>query len=653
MTSLDLALSLAARGWFVLPVDAVEKRPLGQLVQNGHHGATTDAETIRGWWAARPDARPAIALEQSGLVALDVEGPAKTPDGATSVRALADDLIATTAQPTPSGGAHLLYRRTDEAQARRLIRWKPGIDLLGKGYVLAYGQLAGEPAPLPPLLRQAFTARPSEKRSESAGEAEDHDFEPASPELLAYAHHLAIAHGPKAKGEGGNQHAYALGALLRHDLALSPEEARPILLAWRDAFPETQGWREDYLLETAENAVRYATTARGARRGELGVIMAAMEALSPPAAKPAGDLHVRIGEAAARERPPIRTYPTGLTDLDRLLGGGLSTRQLMVLGAPPGDGKSALAVTLSLTLEATLPVLYVSTELEAEEIVARVAAQVLGVSWRDIVRGRVDQMRVRAALHSKRIYVVGCDVLPRGDDALRAVVASAQAIAAAEGVPPFVIVDYMQDLARGGDEKSLRSRVGEIATMLRAMSQVLDCPLLAVCSVSRSYYGKAKSEGARGSDDATAYLAAMKESGDVDYAAATVLFLDVEPPVDGVRLARIAVAKARHGEIGFAGARFHGATGRWEADGAAAVALAPAERAKSRQASEGASVEKAVLAFVKSRPHGTVNSSSLRSNVEPHSVKVDHAAQRLVDAGVLDKIPGPRSSWIYLVRQPA
>jgi hypothetical protein len=275
---LDLALRLASRGWYVLPVDATEKRPIGQLVPNGHHGASTDPAVIRSWWAARPDARPAIALEQSGLVALDIEGLKKTPDGIESLKTIEAELTHTAAQATPSGGAHLIYRRTDDAQARRLIRWRPGVDLLGKGYVLAYDELAGEPAPLPEILAGAFGAKPAEKRSET----EETDFEPASWELLAYAHRLAMAHGGKAKGEGGNQHAYALGAILRHDLALTAEEARPILLAWRDAFPETRGWREEYLLETAEHATRYATSPRGGRRAEIGVLAAAQPSEGGP-----------------------------------------------------------------------------------------------------------------------------------------------------------------------------------------------------------------------------------------------------------------------------------------------------------------------------------------------------------------------------------
>lgn len=504
--------------------------------------------------------------------------------------------------------------------------------------------LEGQPLDVDAILASAAPATPEREKT---AEKPFQPSETVEPWLVEQARAALRRHGPAVDGNEGDPRTYQAACICR-DHGIPEEDALGLMLEWNATCQPP--WDEGDLETKVRNAYRYAKGEEGGK-----VLEAAIASLVPPEPEPVPTVavHVRIGEAALRDRPPIRTYATGITDLDRLLGGGLSTRQLMVLGAPPGDGKSALAVTLSLNLEATLPVLYVSTELETDELVARVASQVLGVSWRDIVRGRVEAPRVRQALAGKRIWVVGCDVLPRGGEALLAAMASAEAIAAAEGVPPLVILDYMQDLARGGDEKSLRSRVGDIATALRVMSQRLDCPLLAVCSVSRTYYGKQKAETMRGAEDATVYLAAMKESGDVDYAAATVLFLDVEPPENGVRLARIAVSKARHGETGFAGARFYGATGRWEPDMTALVALAPEERAKGRQASEDRKVEQAVLEFVRTCKRGTVNMRSLRANVEPRSARVDEAAQRLVDAGTLDELGGARGARIFVLAQPA
>jgi hypothetical protein len=358
---------------------------------------------------------------------------------------------------------------------------------------------------------------------------------------------------------------------------------------------------------------------------------------------PSRPLRRRLTEVAAQERPPVRSYPTGLAALDRLLGGGVSTRQLLIICAPPGWGKSAFAVWLArvwLARVLGIPVLYVSTELEADEITARVAAQVLGAPWRDIVRGRVAASEVQRAVAGVPIEVIGCDVLPRGPEALAVIEREARAMAAG-GTPPLVIVDYVQDLARGGDERTVRGRVGDIASGLRALSQAIDCPVVGVSSVSRTFYAPQKAEALRAADDATVYLATAKESGDVDYAAAVVLAIDLDRESG---LARLAVAKSRHGETGFAGARFHGATGRWEPCEGAQVALAGNGRQERRQSAQAAGDDAKVLEAI--RKHGpTMAWRELRTVTGLELTRTDKARARLLEGGKIAQVslPHPRT----------
>ncbi|GAB3979167.1 bifunctional DNA primase/polymerase [Actinoallomurus acanthiterrae] len=94
---------MAARGWYVLPLSAASKRPLGNCPacrdRNGRpphriedcpcipagawcHGvraATLDPERIATWWQHEPDAIPGIAAGPSGLVLLDIDTHADTP----------------------------------------------------------------------------------------------------------------------------------------------------------------------------------------------------------------------------------------------------------------------------------------------------------------------------------------------------------------------------------------------------------------------------------------------------------------------------------------------------------------------------------------------------------------------------------------------
>lgn len=78
-------------------------------------------------------------------------------------------------------------------------------------------------------------------------------------------------------------------------------------------------------------------------------------------AAPAGAQTVMEGLARAGERETPR-FPTGLEELDRVLGGGLVPGSITLIGGDPGIGKSTLLLQAAASLAAGRPVLYVSGE---------------------------------------------------------------------------------------------------------------------------------------------------------------------------------------------------------------------------------------------------------------------------------------------------
>lgn len=70
MSFLELALSYAARGWFVHPLKPRTKRP---FLENWPERATTDPERIREWWAKWPDANMGIVPRHSGHAIFDAD----------------------------------------------------------------------------------------------------------------------------------------------------------------------------------------------------------------------------------------------------------------------------------------------------------------------------------------------------------------------------------------------------------------------------------------------------------------------------------------------------------------------------------------------------------------------------------------------------
>ena len=73
---------------------------------------------------------------------------------------------------------------------------------------------------------------------------------------------------------------------------------------------------------------------------------------------------------------------TGLQELDRVLGGGLVSGSVILIGGDPGIGKSTLLLQVMATLSAAMPSLYVTGEESAEQIAMR--AERLGIAGEDV-----------------------------------------------------------------------------------------------------------------------------------------------------------------------------------------------------------------------------------------------------------------------------
>src|SRR4051812_36088239 len=102
-SKLEHALSLAARGFRVFPVQPNAKAP--PLLNDWPHKASSDPETVKTYWAAIPDAN--IAIECSGMIVIDVDVK-KGGDESLKQFEITHDLPHTLVSNTPSGGRHIL-----------------------------------------------------------------------------------------------------------------------------------------------------------------------------------------------------------------------------------------------------------------------------------------------------------------------------------------------------------------------------------------------------------------------------------------------------------------------------------------------------------------------------------------------------------------
>jgi len=105
---------------------------------------------------------------------------------------------------------------------------------------------------------------------------------------------------------------------------------------------------------------------------------------------------------------PVARHPTGMDELDRVLGGGLVTGSVVLIGGDPGIGKSTLLLQALADLSKDTPVLYASGEESADQIALR--AQRLGIvgdRMRLVTENQVEA--ILAAMEAERPRVVVID----------------------------------------------------------------------------------------------------------------------------------------------------------------------------------------------------------------------------------------------------
>jgi replicative DNA helicase len=180
----------------------------------------------------------------------------------------------------------------------------------------------------------------------------------------------------------------------------------------------------------------------------------------PPDISPLSQLLRRI-DGLADGAPAGDTVPTGFATVDKMLGGGLRTGDLVVLGGDVGSGKSALA--LGMAMRAAMRgcvVRYYTAEMTAERVYERMLAVEGRARIDDLRRGALDEVTrasVAAATLRMRDVPLMVDRLPAEiRDALRAV----------EGLK-LGIIDSLQGLPEGEDAvRGLKAAALELGVAL-------------------------------------------------------------------------------------------------------------------------------------------------------------------------------------------
>jgi replicative DNA helicase len=224
---------------------------------------------------------------------------------------------------------------------------------------------------------------------------------------------------------------------------------------------------------------------------------------------------------------------TGLTDLDRLMG-GLQASDLIIVAGRPGMGKTALATNIAYNVAkhwrgevkpdgrvATVDggiVGFFSLEMSAEQLATRIISEQTEIPSHKIRRGQIETHDFdRIVEASREMEVLPLYIDETGGLSIAQLAARARRLKRQRGLD-LLVVDYIQ-LLQGSNRRGSENRVQEvteITTKLKALAKELNVPIMACSQLSRQVENR---------DDKRPQLSDLRESGSIEQDADVVMFV--------------------------------------------------------------------------------------------------------------------------------
>ena len=227
------------------------------------------------------------------------------------------------------------------------------------------------------------------------------------------------------------------------------------------------------------------------------------------------DVYTTLQHLTSPEKDQYKGFPTGYSDLDRILT-GLHKSDLILIGARPAMGKTSFALNLARNVSyiGHRRVLMFSLEMTKEQLAMRVLSTEARVNSSKMRTGELDAEdwqrlgQATSALADVELYF---------DDTSSITVPEMKARIRRLKDVECVIIDYLGLIKPAGRVENRVQAVSEITRELKLMAKDLSIPVIVCAQLSRGTEGRGSSHRPQ--------LADLRESGSIEQDADIVMML--------------------------------------------------------------------------------------------------------------------------------
>jgi replicative DNA helicase len=241
---------------------------------------------------------------------------------------------------------------------------------------------------------------------------------------------------------------------------------------------------------------------------------------------------IDVAAKAFQRKGGLSGVSTGLSDLDRMMG-GLQRSDLVIIAGRPGMGKTALATNVAFNIARDYRghirddgaretvdggiVGFFSLEMSAEQLATRIIAEQSGVPSYKIRRGDImEKDFVKLTDVVREMQTIPLYIDQTGGISIAQLTARARRLKRQRGLD-VLVVDYLQLLT--GASKKGDNRVQELTEItmgLKSLAKELNVPVIALSQLSRQVEAR---------DDKRPQLSDLRESGSIEQDADVVMFV--------------------------------------------------------------------------------------------------------------------------------